>query len=318
VEGRSAIANPSTEESQRGPTLVAGEGIGILYHPKILASQRLGKEIAGWLGARGHDVWQGSGWDEEAARAHLDQLGLLITLGGDGTILRAARMAARHQVPILGVNLGRLGFLAEVRPEEWQERLGQVLRGEYWLEQRMMLSAGLWRNSSPDDDRTSENEMRPQTYDALNDVVISRGRLARIIHLAAEIDGDHVTTYLCDGLIVSTATGCTAYALSCGGPILPPELRSILLVPIASHLSLDRAIVLAEGATVSIHVSTDHAAILTVDGQTAVDLAHGDKVVVRSSPYSGLFVRTQGRDYFYRTLMRRLGGSRKEEGPGDG
>ena len=160
--------------------------------------------------------------------------------------------------------------------------------------------------------------MWPQAYDALNDVVISRGRLARLIHLAAEIDGDHVTTYLCDGLIVSTATGCTAYALSCGGPILPPELRSILLVPIAPHLSLDRAIVLAEGATVSIHVSTDHAAILTVDGQTAVDLAHGDKVVVRSSPHSGLFVRTQGRDYFYRTLMGRLGSPRREEGQRDG
>ena len=178
-----------------------------------------------------------------------------------------------------------------------------------------MLSAQLWRDSHSVGAGLRARPS-PQSYEALNDVVISRGSLARIIHLATDIDGDHVTTYLCDGLIVSTATGCTAYALSCGGPILPPELRSILLVPIASHLSLDRAIVLAEGATVSINVSTDHAAILTVDGQSAVDLANGDRVVVQASPHSGLFVRTQGRGYFYRTLMERLGSPYILEGAG--
>ena len=283
------------------------KAIGILHHPRIPASQSLGTKIARWLEARGYHAWQGSGWDEEGVRAHIAQLDLLITLGGDGTILRAARMGARHRVVILGIKMGRLGFLAEVRPEEWQEKLAQVVRGEYWLEERMMLSAELWRNGK-----------RLQSYEALNEVVISRGSLARIIRLTADIDGDQVTTYLCDGLIVSTATGCTAYALACGGPILPPELRSILLVPIAPHLSLDRAIVLADGARVSIHVSTDHAAILTVDGQSAVDLAHGDEVLVQASPYSGLFVRTQGRGYFYRTLMERLSSPYGEGEQGDG
>ncbi len=278
------------------------KGIGILHHPKISASQSLGAEMVRWLESRGYHAWQGSGWDEEAVRAHIAQLDLLITLGGDGTILRAARMGAPYRVPILGIKMGRLGFLAEVRPEEWQEKLAQVLRGESWLEKRMMLSAELWRNGQ-----------RLHNCEALNDVVISRGSLARIIRLATDVDGDHVTTYLGDGLIVSTATGCTAYALACRGPILPPELRSILLVPIAPHLSLDRAIVLAEGATVSIRVSTDHAAILTIDGQSAVDLTHGDQVVVQASPHSGLFVRTQGRGYFYRSLMERLGNLYYEE-----
>jgi NAD+ kinase len=313
VEQGPAGVSASTGEPQRRPVLAGQDSIGILHHPRISASERLSEEIARWLVARGYDAWQGSGWDEPAVQAQVAALALLITLGGDGTILRAARMSARQRVPILGINMGRLGFLAESRPEQWQVKLDQVLKGEYWLEERMMLSAGLCRNSSIDDGCSGSGDL-PLVYEALNDIVISRGRLARVIRLAAEIDGDHVTTYQCDGLIVSTATGCTAYALSCGGPILPPELRSILLVPIAPHLSLDRSIVLAEGAIVSIRVSTDHAAILTADGQTAVDLSDGDRVVVQAGSHSGLFVRTQGRDYFYRTLMSRLGGNRKEEG----
>jgi len=270
--------------------------IGILHHPKIPASQVLSAEIADWLEKRGYQAWQGSAWDEEAVQAHVAQFDLLITLGGDGTILRAARMGARHQVPILGINMGWLGFLAEARPEEWREKLTRVLKGDYWLEKRMMLSAELWRGGQC-----------LRGYEALNDVVISRGSMARIIRLATNIDGAYVTTYMCDGLIISTATGCTAYALSCGGPILPPELRSILLVPIAPHLSLDRAIVLADGAKVSVHVSTDHDAILTIDGQFAIDLTHDDRIIAQANPHSSLFVRTQGRGYFYQTLMERLG-----------
>ena len=318
MDRQSAIRDRSIEPSRPSLAPVIGQSTGILYHPKIKASRGVGGEIARWLEARGHRVWRGSGWDEERVRARISQFDLLITLGGDGTILRAARMAACHQVPILGINMGRLGFLAEAQPEAWQEKLAQVLRGEYWLEKRMMLSAELWRNSDLASAQPAGSGPQSQSYEALNDVVISRGRLARIIRLAADIDGDRVATYMCDGVIISTATGCTAYALSCGGPILPPELRNILLVPIASHLTLDRAIVLPEGATVSIHVSTDHAAILTFDGQSAVDLADGDRVVVRSSPHSGLFVRTQRRGYFYQTLMKRLGGPGKEEGRGDG
>ncbi|MEA3345974.1 MAG: NAD(+)/NADH kinase [Chloroflexota bacterium] len=274
------------------------KGIGVLHHPQIPASRVLGAEIARWLEARGYRAWQGSGWDEETVRAHIARLDLLIVLGGDGTIIRSARMGTHHQVPILGVKMGQLGFLAEAQPEEWEEKLAQVMRGEYWVEERMMLSAKLGRDGE-----------HLQSFEALNDVVVSRGGLARVISLAAEVNGAPLTTYLGDGLIVSTATGCTAYSLACGGPILPPELRNILLVPIAPHLSLDRAIVLADGATISINVSTDHAAILTVDGQSAVDLADGDRVLVQASSHTGLFVRTQERGYFYRTLMKRLSGS---------
>jgi NAD+ kinase len=143
-------------------------------------------------------------------------------------------------------------------------------------------------------------------YQALNEVVVSRGSLARIVRLATWIDGDYLTTYAADGLIVSTPTGSTGYALAAGGPILPPELRNILLIPIAAHLSLDRAVVLSEGAQVALEVYSDHQVILTVDGQFEVEVQDGDRVEVKASPDSAHFVRLRSPAYFYRTLMSRL------------
>jgi NAD+ kinase len=143
-------------------------------------------------------------------------------------------------------------------------------------------------------------------YEALNDVVISRGSLARMIRVHTHIDGGHLVTFAADGVIVATPTGSTAYALAVGGPIMPPELHNILVIPIAPHLSLERAIVLSEGAVVDLRISTDHEAILTVDGQFALALADGDRVVVRASPHHALFARVQERTYFYKTLMARL------------
>jgi NAD+ kinase len=240
---------------------------------------------------RGLAAWIGSTWDEEAVRGEIHDLDLLVTLGGDGSILRAARMACAQQVPVLGVNMGRLGFLTELDPNEWPTALPRLVAGDYWLEERMMLYAEYHRGESC------------QGYEALNDVVVSRGSLARIVRLETYIDGSYLTTYAADGLIVATATGSTAYALAVGGPILPPELKNILLLPIAPHLSLDRAIVLSQGAIVKVLVRTDHQAILTVDGQFEYELVDGDWVSVQASRHTGRFVRLQDRTYFYRTLM---------------
>ena len=269
--------------------------IGILHHPKLPQSQPLAGEIAGWLAARGHSPWQASSWDETLVETEIENLDLLITLGGDGTILRAARMGACHGVPILGINLGRLGFLAEIQPEDWEARLSRMLDGRYWIEERMMLHAQFLQNG----------EFR-RSFEALNEVVVSRGSLARIVRLKAYVNGGHLATYAADGLIISTATGSTAYALAAGGPILPPELHNILVIPIAPHLSLNRAVVLAEGATVSVDISTDHAAMLTIDGQFEVEVQDEDTVVVKASPYRACFIRMQEPTYFYRTLMARL------------
>ena len=269
--------------------------IGILHHPKLPQSLPLADDIADWLAAQGVSPWQASSWDEAAVETEIERLDLLVTLGGDGTILRAARMGACHGVPILGLNLGRLGFLAELQPDRWQPQLSRMLRGDYWIEERMMLHAEFLQGGNP-----------RRSFEALNDVVVSRGSLARIIRLKAYVDGGYLATYAADGLITSTATGSTAYALAVGGPILPPELRNILVIPIAPHLSLDRAVVLSEGSTVSVQVFTDHAAMLTIDGQFEVEMQDGDTVIIQASPYRACFVRMQDRTYFYRTLMARL------------
>ena len=270
--------------------------IGLLYHPRIPKSRDIAAEMLEFLEGLGVSAWIGSAWDEAAVAGQATDLDMLVTLGGDGSMLRAARMASQHGIPILGVNLGRLGFLAEVQPAEWPERLRQALAGDYWVEERMMLHAECWRGQ----------EMLG-SYEALNDVVVSRGSLARLVRLPTYIDGGYLTTYIADGLIASTATGSTAYALAAGGPIVPPELKNMLLIPLAPHLSLERAIVLSQGSKVRIKVHTDHSAILTVDGQSEVELADKDWVQVVASPRVGRFIRLQDRAYFYCTLMQRLG-----------
>lgn len=269
--------------------------VGVLHHPYKPSSRELAEEIGDYLRGRDIEAWLALSHDDDAIKAEVDDLDLLVVLGGDGSMLRAARSAAGHRAPVLGLNLGRIGFLTEMDRQNWRERLARVLDGHFWLEKRMMLAA-----ESRRDDALLGRHV------ALNDVVVSRGSLARVVHLETNIDGDYLTTYVADGLIVATPTGSTAYALAVGGPILPPELRNILVIPIAPHLSLDRAIVLSEGATVSMRVATDHQAILTVDGQFEFDLQDGDRIEVTASEDLCQFVRLGERSDFYRTLLARL------------
>jgi NAD+ kinase len=277
--------------------------VGILHHPMKPESVRLASEIGRFLENRGvEEIWYESAWEKEAVMEHLPNVDLLITLGGDGTLLRAARLGAAHGVPMLGVKMGKLGFLAEILPDNWEQPLAQMLMGDYWTEERLMVRACLERPHGEDGDR-----MRVCEYDALNDVVLSRGGLARVIQIGVRLDGGYLTTFTCDGLIVSTATGSTGYALAVHGPILPPELRNILVIPIAPHLSMDRAVVLSEGTEIRMTAYSDHEAMLTVDGQFVVEVHDGDEVVVVGSPHLARFVRLRTRSYFYRALMDKLG-----------
>ena len=301
--------------------------IGLLTHPKKPDSLVLAERMGRYLRERGCGVWTGSAWDEPAALAHVAALDLLITLGGDGTMLRAARVGSGYGVPILGVKLGRVSFLAELQPDDWQTPLDALLAGRYWLEERLLLDVAVARNDGRSS-RSSEfsRPVQPETtevvttnettdppaftpdhcYTALNDVVIARGSLARLITVEAWVDEGYLARYRADGVIVSTPTGSTGYALAAGGPILPPELKNILLIPICPHLSLDRPVVLSQGATVRLEVHADYPAILTVDGQFEITLTEGDRVEVRASPHVSQFVHVQERAYFYRTLMERL------------
>jgi len=268
--------------------------IGILYNPRAARAFPLAEEMAAWIEQRGPRV-QACATNDAADTLCWRETDLLVTLGGDGSILRATRTAAPYGAPILGVNLGRVGFLTEAEPETWRDVLSQVLAGDYWVEERMMLRAVTWRGG----DLLARAE-------ALNDVVVGRGARARVVHLCTEVDGGYLATYVADGLIVATPTGSTSYALAAGGPILPPQLRNILLVPVAPHLSMERPIVLSEGVTVRIVITGGRPAVLTVDGDVQAELASGDEVLVEASPHVARFARVQERTYFYKTLVARL------------
>ena len=219
---------------------------------------------------------------------------LLVAVGGDGTMLRASHLCAPSSVPILGINMGRLGFLMQFGREQWHSAMEQLLKGEYWLENRMMIRA-----------RHSRAGQSLGSWHALNEVVVCRTAAVRPVRISASVDGMQLTNYVADGLIAATPTGSTAYALAAGGPILPPELRNILLVPIAPHLSVERAVVLSEGSSVSITLRGGDA-VLSVDGQTPVGLAVEDRVDVRAGEYVAHFVRFGDRGYFYRNLTAHM------------
>jgi NAD+ kinase len=265
----------------------------LLHHPKLPRSLMLAQEWANdfaRLGARADLV---SAWDEAAIKQHTGEADLAITLGGDGTILRAARMCAPARVPILGINMGRVGFMSEMMPEDFDARA--ILENAFWVEERAMLHAELARAGQS-----------LGAFEALNDVVVGRGKLARVIRLATWIDGDYLTTFVADGAIVATATGSTAYVFASGGPILAPEVKTLVLVPIAPYLSQVKSLVLPEGSRVLIKLDADHRSILTIDGQIDVELEDGDEIRVQASANLARFARFQARTYFYRTLVERL------------
>lgn len=272
--------------------------VGVLAHPARPQTAPVAERIAATLRERGIETWMFTIWTDTDVLPHIAGTDLVIAIGGDGAMLRAARVSASEGVPILGVNMGYLGFLTEVlHPEAWEDHCEAVIAGNFWIEERMMIHACVLR----DGDEIA-------CADALNDFVISRGTVTRMIRLDAFIDGDWTTTYNADALIIATATGSTAYALATGGPILPPELRNILMVPVAPHLSLDRPIVLPQGVAVEVVVSpeTEAEIVLSVDGTKLADLHSEDRVIVRASELVSRFARLRERSYFYRSLLDRL------------
>jgi NAD+ kinase len=266
--------------------------VAIAAHPQLAEAFIEGEEIAKFLQAHEIETIYGSLYDE-ALRYQIktQQVNLLIALGGDGTMLRAGHLCGPHKVPILGINLGKFGFLTAIQHNEWRSALIKLINGKGWMERRMMLTA----------EQIRENETIG-SWNVLNEAAVTRGVIVRPVHLEAHVDGRFLTTYVADGLIASSPTGSTAYALAAGGPILPPELRNILLVPVAPHLSIDRAIVLAEGSDVTITVHTDHQAVISIDGQPPIPMENQDRVHVFASEHTVQFVRIQDPGYFYRNL----------------
>jgi NAD+ kinase len=263
----------------------------ITAYPKMPEAYAEVDKIADFLKQKGIEAPKGSLYDEDLRkRIRAGEFDLMIAVGGDGTMLRAGHLCAPSGLPIFGINLGRLGFLIQVDRGEWPEKIERLFNGEAWIEYRMMLRV----------EHVRAGEALAEWH-ALNEAVVCRGHYLRPVRLTANVDGRVLTTYVCDGLIAATATGSTAYALAAGGPILPPDLRNILLVPIAPHLSVDRGVVLSEGSSVSIMVKSDNS-VVSVDGQPPIQLAEEDHVDVRAAEYTAQFVRFGDPGYFYRNL----------------
>ena len=265
--------------------------IGILAHPARPDTHPVAREIAKMLCQRGISYWAHTDWNEDSVKQDVPSADIVMAIGGDGAMLRAGRVCAEHQVPVLGVNMGRLGFLTEIeKPTDCERALDQLLAGQFWIEQRMMLQATLLEN----------RKTVVEAHRALNDVVISGSNIGRMVQIDAYIDKHWALTYNADALIVSTPTGSTAYALATGGPILPPELRNILMVPMAPHLSMERPIVLAKGAVVDIEPTREnrHPVMLTIDGKGVSKLKENQHIRITSAKPVSSFVRLRERNYF--------------------
>jgi NAD+ kinase len=248
--------------------------------------EQYGKSIAVALD---EDSARTSGYDRSFELEHAaEDTELIIVLGGDGTLLSVAREIRGRNVPILGVNLGGLGFLTEISLEELPEMLPLVLKGEYRTSVRVMFDVMVKRNGA---------EIFELSF--LNDAVITKDALARIIDLETSVDGNYLTTFKGDGLIVSTPTGSTGYSLSAGGPILYPSLEQAMLTPICPHTLTNRPIILPEEVTVTAKlISPDERVILTVDGQVGFQLEYKDEVVVRKSRYTVSLIKSATNEYF--------------------
>ena len=276
--------------------------IGILYHPEKETTYALARQLEEFLGAKHLPVWLCSAWEDEVARAQVNGTDLIVSIGGDGTILRAAQVVIPGLIPIIGINLGRLGFMTELNVDETKEKLDAFLDGEGWIDERSLLEAEF----SP----SGEEPGSSRTFYVLNDVVVARGAVARVIYVEARINDEPLTTYKADGVIVATATGSTGYSLSAGGPILDPRAKEFLLLPILPHLSPAYTMVLPSTAVVelSITIPSTPPATLSIDGHINLPLSDGAVIRVRHSSNTVRFLRIHPKASFYNSLEQKLKG----------
>lgn len=269
--------------------------VALLYNPFSEASVARSAELEAWLRARSITVWRGISQEARDQPGAMDDTDLMVSMGGDGTVMRAARLAWPLNIPVLAVALGHLSFMAEVQPDEVYDGIERLMQGGGWHDERTLLRATLYRDGDAIADFT-----------ALNEVVLSRSDVGRVLNVHVSVDDSPLTTYHADGVLVATATGSTAYALAAGGPIVDPRARSLLLVGIAPHLTVVPSMVLHEEAVVTIQLRSRYHANLAVDGRENLPLHEGDEVVVRRSPRVCTFVRLRPTSQFYTQLVARL------------
>lgn len=278
------------------------KSIGILTKPKFPEVRTTLHDVVAWLRARAIDVildtisaallGEQGGYQKTQLAG---KAGVLLVLGGDGTMLNAARLAGERGIPILGVNMGGLGFLTEVRLENLYPSLERVFANDFVLDERLMLRTHLHRHG----ETVAHGTM-------LNDVVISKGTLARMIELKITIQGQFVTNLRGDGLIVSTPTGSTAYSLSAGGPIISPAVQGLILTPVCPHTLTHRPLIVPLDAEIDVTLtSKDDGAMATLDGQVGVAMTQGDTVEIKASEHRTRLIRFPESSY-YEVLREKL------------
>ena len=272
---------------------MAYKNIGICYHGLNPEAGELARAITDRIGP-GRTVATANQDELDIKPDALSGSDLIVTIGGDGTILRGVHAAAPRGVPVLGVNMGRVGFMSDLESGDALERIDWYLSGNARVEEREMVRAEVMESGLP-------------PLDALNDVTIARGQMLRVIEVSTEVDGVHFATFRGDGVVVATATGSTGYALSLGGPVMDPMSRDYLVKPIATHMSQFGGVVIKSSSTLELTVIARTPATLNADGFMDVDLSSGQTVRVSHSPHRARFLRSQPPSAFWGSLSMRLG-----------
>ena len=271
--------------------------IGFAYNPTMEAAVELSARAAGWCQVRGVGEWQAQAGDLERLLAELPTTDALVVLGGDGTFLRAARAVAEVDVPLLGINLGKVGFLSKAEAGELETVLGHLVDGAYKIDERMAIEGRILRGG-----RIGEDER----HVALNDIVVARGALARVCRLDVSIDDTHLATFIADGLVVASPTGSTGYSFSAGGPILDPVSRNLVVTPIAAYLSAFRSVVVSPRQIVRCRVVDAYEALVSVDGRDDLPISVGDVVEVHALEQPIRLIEPKGALPFWDLLRHKV------------
>jgi NAD+ kinase len=271
--------------------------IGLAYNPTNDAALELRERAAGFLRMHGVEFWSGAAGDLEMMGMELPTTASLIVLGGDGTFLRAARAVAEHDVPLLGVNLGKVGFLSKIEANQLESTLSQVVADDFDIEPRMVAKASVHPGGAA---------TPSATYIALNDVVVARGQLARVVRLDVAIGKSHLATFIADGLVVSTPTGSTGYSFSAGGPILDPVARNLIVTPIAGYLSAIRSVVVSPRNVVKCRIVDAVEALISIDGREDEPVSVGDVIAVEALERPIRLIEPRGSMPFWDLLRHKV------------
>ncbi|MEA2621042.1 MAG: kinase [Chloroflexota bacterium] len=271
--------------------------IGFAYNPTIEAAVELSARAAGWCQIRGIGEWQAPSGDMEALVRELPTTDALVVLGGDGTFLRAVRAIAEVDVPILGVNLGKVGFLSKAEGGELDAVLEKIIAGRFTIDERMAIEGRILRDG---------RAIHDTRHVALNDIVVARGALARVCRLDVAIDDTHLATFIADGLVISSPTGSTGYSFSAGGPILDPISRNLVVTPIAAYLSAIRSVVVSPEQVIRCTVVDAVEALVSVDGREDIEVKVGDVVEVSAVERPIRLIAPEGSQPFWDLLRHKV------------